>query len=144
MQPWRRRHAVGLLLHLLLFSIPCALAGALIALVLLMAWLSRQPSEVFLMAAASWALMSVWSAYTAPMLANAWRTAGSQGLCSKAAWLEALPIVSTVQAAAVAAMLYAAIGWDPGLLLVMPFLIVFGAPWARLSLHLRWLAKLEK
>lgn len=35
MQSWRRRHGLYLLLHSLLFSIPCALAGLLGSLLLL-------------------------------------------------------------------------------------------------------------
>ncbi|HEL3170354.1 TPA: hypothetical protein UMF63_001464 [Stenotrophomonas maltophilia] len=135
---------IRLRLHLLLFSIPCALAGVLVALVLLMIWISRQSSEAFLMAIANWSVMSVWSAYAALMLANTWRTAGAQGLHARKSWLEALPIVSAFQAAAAVSMLFAATGWAPGLLLAAPVLIIIGAPWASLSWHLRWLSRLEE
>lgn len=38
MQSWRRRHGLYLLLHSLLFSIPCALAGLLGSLLFLWVW----------------------------------------------------------------------------------------------------------
>ncbi|HEL4110592.1 TPA: hypothetical protein UM343_000700 [Stenotrophomonas maltophilia] len=144
MNAYVQRKRIRVLWHLLLFSIPCAMAGVLATLVLLMVWLSRQPSEAFLMAAANWGVMSVWSAYAALMLANTWRTCGAEGLQSQSTWLIALPVVSAFQAVAAAAMLFTAIGWEPAALLYAPFLMIFGAPWASLSWHLRRLSRLEE
>ncbi|AVJ31846.1 hypothetical protein CLM74_03135 [Stenotrophomonas sp. MYb57] len=142
MKPLVRLTHVRLRWHLLLVSIPFALVGLVAACALFMVWLIRpQPSEAFLMAAANWAVMSVWSAYAAVMLANTWRTAGAAGLHLQASWLEALPIVSGFQAGAAVAMLFTAIGWEPAALIYAPFLIIFGAPWASLSWHLRRLGR---
>lgn len=138
------RKGVGLLLHLLFFSIPSALAGSLAVLLLVWGWMNRQAGEAFPIPLFTWMLLSVWSAYAALMLANTWRTAGAKGLQVRAAWLEALLIVSAFQAAAALAMAIAVIGWKPAELLRSPYLFIFGAPWASLSWHLRWLARVEE
>jgi len=130
--------------HLLLVSFPCAWIGLLIAYALGMAWYSRtQPSGVFLVAAVSWALMWVWGACAALMLANTWRTAGAKGLRAKATWLQALVIVSGFQAAAAMAMFFAMTGWVPEAFLYAPLVVLFGAPWASVGWHLRWLGRGE-
>lgn len=139
-----RRKGFGLLLHLLLFSIPSALVGSLAVLLLVWGWMNRQAGEAFPVALFTWSLLSVWSAYAALMLANTWRTAGVKGLKVKAAWLDALLIVSAFQAAAALAMAIAVIGWKPAELLRDPYLFIFGAPWASLSWHMRWLSRQEE
>lgn len=145
MNPLGRLAHVRLRWHLLLFSIPCALVGVLATCALFMVWLARpQPPEAFLMAAANWVVMSVWSAYAAVVLGDSWRTAGVEGLHSHAGLLEALPIVSAFQAAASVAMLFTAIGWEPAALLYTPFLMTICAPWASLSWHMRWLSRQEE
>lgn len=139
MQSWRRRHGLYLLLHSLLFSIPCALAGLLGSLLLLLGvWAHGGDNSAVLGLLAMWGLLSVTAIQPVYQLTNTWQMRGPDGLKPAAPVLGTLFLVSAAQAVSALVITVSSIGVDPILLILA---IGWGAPWISLACHFRWLSK---
>ena len=138
MQSWRRRHGLYLLFHSLLFSIPCALAGLLGALLLLWVWAHGGDNSALLALLAMWGLLSVPAIPLVFQLANTWQMRGPDGLKPVAPVLGTLFLVSVAQIVCALVMTVSTFGVDPILLILA---IGWGAPWISLACHFRWLSK---
>ncbi|HEL3170353.1 TPA: hypothetical protein UMF63_001463 [Stenotrophomonas maltophilia] len=134
-----RRKGVGLLLHLLLFSIPCALAGLLGSLLLMLGvWAHGGDNSAVLGLLAMWGLLSVTAIPPVYQLINTWHMRGPDGLKPAAPVLGTLFLVSAAQAVSALVITVSSFGVDPILLILA---IGWGAPWISLACHFRWLSK---
>lgn len=138
MQSSRRRHGLYLLLHSLLFSIPCALAGLLGSLLFLWVWAHGGDNSAPLALLAMWGLLSVTAIPLVFQLANTWQMRGPDGLKPAAPVLGTLFLVSAAQAVSASVITVSSFGVDPILLILA---IGWGAPWISLACHFRWLSK---
>ncbi|MBA0226294.1 hypothetical protein D7U89_12460 [Stenotrophomonas maltophilia] len=139
MQSWRRRQGLYLLVHSLLFSIPCALAGLLGSLLLLLGvWAQGGDNSAVLGLLAMWGVLSVTAIPPVYQLVNTWQMRGPDGLKPASPVLETLFLVSGAQAVSALVITVSSLGVHPILLILA---IGWGAPWISLAYHFRWLSK---
>ncbi|WP_242891078.1 hypothetical protein [Stenotrophomonas maltophilia] len=138
MQSWRRRQGLYLLVHSLLFSIPCALAGLLGSLLLLGVWAQGGDNSAVLGLLAMWGVLSVTAIPPVYQLVNTWQMRGPDGLKPASPVLETLFLVSCAQAVSALVITVSSLGVHPILLILA---IGWGAPWISLACHFRWLSK---